>query len=207
MDTRYFHIYRTAPKRDLSGEAKEEMLDVCDENGFPTGETVSRRIAHRDGILHRTVQVWVAREKDNRFEILLQKRSMQKDSFPGVFDTSSAGHISAGEEPLSSAVRELGEELGISADESELKFAGLFRIRYEQEFHGELFRDNEVTRVFVYQEPVDIRTLTLQSSEVSEVRWFDLEEVYTDIRISRDRFCVSREGLDVIKAFLTEENR
>ena len=31
-----------------------ELLDICDEKGIPSGETVDRDIAHRDGILHRT---------------------------------------------------------------------------------------------------------------------------------------------------------
>lgn len=33
-----------------------------------------------------------------------------------------------------------------------------------------MFRDNEVTQVYVYDKPVDIATLTLQASEVDEVR-------------------------------------
>ena len=77
-----------------------EILDVCNEDGFPTGKTVSRAIAHRDGILHRTAHVWVVRKNAQGYDILLQKRSMEKDSFPGLYDTSSAGHIPAGEEPV-----------------------------------------------------------------------------------------------------------
>ena len=83
-----------------------EVLDIVDESGQPTGETVSREEAHREGILHRTAHVWVVREERGRTEILLQKRSEEKDSFPGMYDTSSAGHISAGEEPLPSALRD-----------------------------------------------------------------------------------------------------
>ena len=45
----------------------------------------------------------------------MQKRSADKDSFPGVYDVSSAGHLPAGEDFRKSAVRELKEELGISA--------------------------------------------------------------------------------------------
>ena len=40
---------------------------------------------------------------------------MEKESFPGMYDTSSAGHIPAGEEPLPSALRELSEELGMKS--------------------------------------------------------------------------------------------
>ena len=95
-----------------------EYFDVVTEDGEPTGETVSRELAHRDGILHRTAHVWLVRE-DGRggHQILLQKRSREKDSYPGLYDTSSAGHIPAGDEPKPSALRELKEELGITAAE------------------------------------------------------------------------------------------
>lgn len=89
-----------------------ELFDVIDSKGNPTGQIVSREKAHAEGIPHRTVHIWIIREKEGRVQILLQKRSQNKDSFPGKFDTSSAGHIQAGDEPLESAIRELKEESG-----------------------------------------------------------------------------------------------
>ena len=76
-----------------------EYLDLVDEKGNPTGEVVGRDRAHRDGFLHRTAHVWIVRTLNGRTQILLQKRSLKKESFPGMFDTSSAGHIPAGSEP------------------------------------------------------------------------------------------------------------
>ena len=182
-----------------------EYLDICDKDGFPTGEVVSRDRAHRDGIRHRTAHVWVIREKEGGVDVLLQKRSMEKESYPGMYDTSSAGHIPAGEEPVPSALRELQEELGIVAKPEQLAFAGIFRNQYEEVFHGKPFRDNEVTRVYVYREPVDIEALTLQESEVEEVRWFDLEEVYREIQVSRARFCIPSGGLDVLRRWVGKQ--
>ena len=101
-----------------------ELFDVIDSKGNPTGQIVSREKAHAEGIPHRTAHIWIIREKEGRVQILLQKRSQNKDSFPGKFDTSSAGHIQAGDEPLESAIRELKEELGISAVPEQLHFAG-----------------------------------------------------------------------------------
>ena len=92
-----------------------ELFDVIDSKGNPAGQIVSREKAHAEGIPHRTAHIWIIRKKEGRAQILLQKRSQNKDSFPGKFDTSSAGHIQAGDEPLESALRELKEELGISA--------------------------------------------------------------------------------------------
>ena len=181
-----------------------EILDIVDESGRPTGRTVPRETAHREGILHRTAHVWIVRETDGGPEVLLQKRSEEKDSFPGLFDTSSAGHIPAGEEPLSSALRELAEELGVKAMPEQLHYAGTFRIRYEKVFRGSLFRDNEVTTVYVYREPLDVDRLTLQASEVSEVRWFSLGAVWEEIRRGdRRRFCVPSEGLAILRDYLS----
>ena len=177
-----------------------EYLDIVDVSGQPTGKTISRDEAHKFGIRHRTAHVWVVSGRN----ILLQKRSDEKESFPGMYDTSSAGHIPAGVEPLPSALRELSEELGITASPEDLKYAGAFRIQYEKEFHGRMFRDNEVTTVYVYDKPVDINSLTLQKSEVSEVRWFDLEEVWNEIQTDRHRFCVPTGGLKVLREYLKE---
>ena len=179
-----------------------EYLDICDESGTPIGSTVAREIAHRDGILHRTAHVWIVRCVDGRFQALLQKRSRNKESFPGLYDTSSAGHISAGDEPLPSALRELHEELGIKALPEQLEFAGNFRIQYEKTFHGKIFRDNEISFVYVYQEPVAIEELKLQESEVEEVRWFDLDEVFAEVQKSRERICAPLQGLTILRNFL-----
>ena len=93
----------------------------------------------------------------------------------------------------------MSEALGITVSPDQLHYAGTFRIQYEKVFHGRLFRDNEVTRVYVYQEPVNTESLVLQTSEVSEVRWFELEEVWEEIqRGDRSRFCVPTAGLMVL---------
>ena len=60
----------------------KEILDIVDDNGQPTGEVIDRVTAHREGILHRTSHVWLVRMKDSRLQVLLQKRSEEKDSYP-----------------------------------------------------------------------------------------------------------------------------
>ena len=179
-----------------------EIFDIIDENGNPTGKTVERSIAHAEGIRHRTAHLWIIRRKNGRTEILLQKRSRNKDSFPGKFDTSSAGHIQAGDEPLESALRELKEELGIHAVPEDLQFAGKFPISFAKEFHGKMFRDEEIAFVYIYDHPVEIDRLTLQKEEVEEVQWFDLEEVYEQCGKHREIFCVPALGLGVVRRYL-----
>ena len=102
---------------------------------------------------------------------------MNKDSFPGRYDTSSAGHIQAGDEPEESAIRELHEELGIKASVDDLQFVDTFVIQYEKEFYGKMFKDSEIAFVYVYTKPVNIDELTLQKEEMDGVEWFNLEYV------------------------------
>ena len=125
-----------------------ELLDIVDEKGNPTGETVPREVAHREGIRHRTAHVWIFRRRGGVVQILLQKRSDNKDSDPGCYDISSAGHIPAGSDYIPSAVRELKEELGVDMNGDELIYCGQRRFRFEREFHGSMFRDNQVSNVY-----------------------------------------------------------
>ena len=82
-----------------------EWLDIVDENGVPTGQVVSRQEAHRLGLRHRTSHVWIVRRREGNLQVLLQKRSEEKDSYPGCYDISSAGHIPAGADFVPSALR------------------------------------------------------------------------------------------------------
>ena len=181
-----------------------EFLDIIDENGHPTGETIERTEAHKKGIRHRTAHIWVIRKKNGRYQALLQKRTANKESFPGMFDTSSAGHIQAGDEPTESALRELREELGICASEEQLQFAGTFPIKYTTEFYGKTFRDNEIAFVYIYSQPVDEKRLILQKEEVDEVQWFDIDEIYENCQKHDSRFCVPVDGLKVVQRYLKE---
>ena len=179
-----------------------EIFDICDEKGLPTGDMVSREEAHARGIRHRTSHVWIVREVQGRYQVLLQRRSMNKDSFPGQLDTSSAGHIPAGQEPAASAAREMKEELGLTVLPEELIYAGCFDIRYEMEFHGKLFRDNEFANVYVYMRDVPLSDITVQEEELESVGWFDLEETIFKCRAQDPEYCVPMGGLEVLTGYL-----
>mgnify|MGYP002709524200 FL=1 len=85
-----------------------EFLDIRDKNGNPTGEVKERSLVHADGDIHGTSHVWIVRKNEKgSYDLLLQKRSENKDAFPGCYDISSAGHLPAGQDYLSSALREL----------------------------------------------------------------------------------------------------
>ena len=120
------------------------------------------------------------------------------------YDTSSAGHIPAGFEPVGSALRELEEELGIRAEREQLESIGTIRVNYQRQFHGSLYIDNEYVNVFVYHGKVDPEGLSLQASEVDDVQWFDLDETIREIQFSRERFCVPYDSLVLLKRYLSE---
>ena len=59
-----------------------EILDIVDEQGRPTGQTVPRAVAHAEGIRHRTSHVWILRRHAGRVEVLLQMRCQATTTFP-----------------------------------------------------------------------------------------------------------------------------
>lgn len=186
----------------LNGEPME-LFDVRNPDGSPSGIVRERGVAHREGSLHATVHIWVVRENDKSgFDVLLQKRSASKDSHPGFYDISSAGHIAAGEDYLPTAVRELSEELGISASESELQYVGIHRGGFEDVFYGRPFKDEELSAVYVYAEPVRAGELRLQESEVEEVVWIDYEECRKRMEDGTLKNCVYADEFEMVGTYL-----
>ena len=174
------------------------MFDIVDENGEPTGTVKERTKVHEDGDLHRTSHVWIVRDNNKGgLDVLLQKRSESKDSNPGCYDISSAGHIPAGCGYLDSALRELKEELGIDASSEELELRLIRRISYSDIFHGKLFKDNQVTRVYkMKRNDIDIEKLNLQKEEVEEVIWMDYEECIKAVKNNTIKHCIYLEELE-----------
>ena|ERR1051326_8743508 len=87
----------------------EEIFDVVNDRD----EVIDRRPrgeVHRLGLKHRATHVLVF---NSRGEVFLQKRSMQKDRQPGLWDSSASGHLNSGEDYDACAVRELREEIGL----------------------------------------------------------------------------------------------
>jgi 8-oxo-dGTP pyrophosphatase MutT (NUDIX family) len=138
------------------------------------------------------------------WEALLQRRSPEKDSFPNQLDTSSAGHVTAGDEPEAAALRELGEELGIRATADEITFVGTFSISADACFHEKPFHDREVSFVYVYQKSVDAARLTLQREEVSEVCWQPIDAILSAVHAGDPDYCLEPGGLEMVRAWLMQ---
>ena len=182
-----------------------ELLDIVDEQGIPTGETIERTLAHEQGILHRTSHVWIMREKKGRIQVLLQKRSEEKDSYPGCYDISSAGHIPAGVDFLPSAIRELEEELGLSVPQEVLVYCGQRRFQFQQIFHGKLFHDNQVSNIYLLWLDKEPEEFLLQKEEVSAVRWFDFQDCIQQVEKNTIPHCIFMEELNMLVKAIEEK--
>ena len=87
----------------------EEIFDVVNEHDEVIGRA-PRREVHRSELRHRAIHVFIFNASG---DIFLQKRSMSKDSSPGLWDSSASGHVDSGEDYDACAVRELREEIGL----------------------------------------------------------------------------------------------
>ncbi|HWA11315.1 MAG TPA: NUDIX domain-containing protein [Opitutaceae bacterium] len=87
----------------------EEFFDLVDERDAVIGRA-PRREVHARKLRHRAIHVLVF---DPAGRVFLQKRSMTKDSSPGLWDSSCSGHVDSGEDYDAAARRELGEEIGV----------------------------------------------------------------------------------------------
>ena len=154
-----------------------ELFDVLDENGNKTGIIKSREDVHRDGDWHRTVHIWIVNNQD---EILLQKRSPNKDSYPNMWDISCAGHLSAGDSSLIGAIRELREELGLDITSSQLRLIGQ-RKKFGKT--NKTFINNEFSDVYLLYLPSEINIFQLQKEEVSAVKFISLHEFRNMIKM------------------------
>ncbi|KAI3890270.1 hypothetical protein MKW92_017447 [Papaver armeniacum] len=152
----------------------EEHFDVLTKTGEKTGITKPRSHVHRDGDYHRAVHVWIYAETTG--ELLVQRRADNKDSYPGLWDISSAGHISAGDSSLISARRELQEELGVTLPND--AFELIFVFLHEAVTNNGNFINNEFNDVYLVTtvDPIPLEAFTLQETEVSAVKYIKWEE-------------------------------
>lgn len=179
-----------------------EYIDIVDEQGRPTGEIIERAEAHRTGALHRTSHVWIMRRKGGELQILLQKRCMDKDSFPGCYDISSAGHIPAGEDYIPSALRELKEELGLTVTGEELIDCGQKKLEMHGHFHGEMFWDRQISKVFLLWQDREAEDFAVQREEIDSVMWMEFEACKEAVVQMQIPNCIDIKELEMLEPFV-----
>ena len=150
-----------------------ECIAIYDELGQATNVVVEKHDAHREGLLHKSVCVWVVNSNN---EVLMQKRS--KDvMFPSMLDISFSGHVQAGETSIEAVIREGREELGLDIDLSKLQY--LFSCREIGEFGDYL--ENEIDDVFLYKADVSIDQLCFTDQEVESVIYLSISDLQAKV--------------------------
>jgi 16S rRNA (adenine1518-N6/adenine1519-N6)-dimethyltransferase len=148
------------PLKDLP-QKSGEIFDVVDAEDQVVG-TATRGEVHAQKLIHRAVHVFVL---NKRGDLLLQKRSALKDLCPSLWDSSVSGHLDSGELYEAAAIRELDEEMGITAAAPLEEIA---RISPRAETGWEHVR--------LYRTRHD-GNLRFPSAEVDAAIWFPLTEI------------------------------
>ena len=147
-------MHREAEIKKLSRPQKQalldrqtggEMLTVYDAADRPCGAR-PRSIVHAQGLRHHVCHLWVVGVRDGVRGIWLQKRQNDRPLYPGFYDLTATGHMDPGETPLTAALREAREEVGLHADEADVTPGGSYRQRYYRADGG---FDDELSFVFL----------------------------------------------------------
>jgi isopentenyldiphosphate isomerase len=115
--------------------------------------------------LHPVVHLHVFNKKG---ELLLQKRSMNKDIQPGKWDTSVGGHVDYGETVEEALFREVREELGLTSFVPEFIDVSIF--------------ESEIEREMIYSfKTICESPVHFNSEEIDEIRFWTIEEIKSEI--------------------------
>ncbi len=188
-----------------------EYFELLKEDGTKLGKVKERELVHMEGDLHGGAHVWVVRKKEksnqkkHQYEVLLQKRRLDKDSFPGCLDVSCAGHMKQGETFLSTAIRELKEELNLLVCEGELQFLFKQQVEGKYVFHGKAFWNREVNYVYLLDQNVSLDSLSYQKEEIEALEWMELEKLEQLVLVGRKEFCILKEEMVKVKDCLCSE--
>lgn len=159
----------------------EEFLDTYNKFNNSNPLKKMRSEAHKKGLWHRVIHVWIYNSKG---KILLQLRSKEKPTCPNVWDISVAGHITAGNEPLDSALREVREEIGLKIKKQDLDF---FKIQ-KGELRYKPTIDNEFYYIYFLKFDGDIKKLKLQKEEVERIKFFTPKEIRKNLKEHPKRY-------------------
>ncbi len=139
-----------------------EQFYWVDTNDTVIG-SISRQDAHKDkSKIHRAVNIVVA---NSQHQILLQKRSMRKDKYPGYWTVSASGHVEYGSTYEQTATKELREEIGLSIP-----------LQQVTQFIVHMPTETEMIGVFAGQAP-EITTFLVDPIEVDQVKWVKMSDI------------------------------
>lgn len=173
----------------------DELIDIYDENNNPLGVRKMKSEAHRDGLWHRASHIWIYNSKG---EMLLQLRAKDKDMDPDKWDISAAGHAGAGEDPITTALREAKEELGLDIKPEELEFITVRKSMANRDVR----KNREHQSVYLLKFDGDITSLHAQKEEIQEIKFFDMKWLEEDIEVHPQLYVLhtGQYWIEMIKA-------
>jgi isopentenyldiphosphate isomerase len=160
----------------------DELLEIFDASGMPTGRAKPRAAIHLDGEWHQAFHCWIVRPGP---QIVLQRRAFTKDTFAGYWDAAAAGHWRFGES-AAEAAREISEELGLATRFEDLRYSG--RERLARTFSNGLI-DREHHQVYVMLSAEPLAGYRPDPREVSAVAAFAARDL---LRVLGGRLPVMR---------------
>lgn len=147
-----------------------EILDVFDADMKLLG-SADRNKVHEEGLWHRTFHLWIISNYKGG-SILFQRRSDEKQSFPGMLDISAAGHLESGEQPLD-GIREVQEELGLRIAPDMMEFLG-YRVEVSDE-GGKFNREHQA--VYIARIDLSLEEFQPDPKEVNGLTWLSIDDV------------------------------
>lgn len=172
----------------LRGDFKKTYLDVYDETGTDIVDKKTYDQVHRNGLWHKGVHVWIINDQN---ELLIQKRSISVQTYPGLYESSATGHIDLKKTSIETAIEECKEELGLSFLESDFEYVGTILDQFEN-LEGTL-KNNEFDDVYLVRKNIKREDLTLSQAEVGEVIYVDAK-TYLEKGIQGDSTIVPRKN-------------
>ena len=170
-----------------------EIYDIVDKNDNTIGEATREECHKNPKLIHRVVIIFLFDEKGR---VLIQKRSMKKDLFPGWYTSSASGHVEKGETYKDAAKEELSEELGINVP-LKFEFKDLIKSEYE----------SEMTAYFTGKIKSNTK-IKIQKEEIAGVEFIDVHTVYEEIKkgIKKITPCTKRGFIKYYKKNLRDKN-
>ncbi len=146
----------------MSQYNRNEQFYLVDKKDRLIGK-ISRSKAHSSSQhIHRSVCILIL---NNKSQLLLQKRSENKDTYPGYWTLSVTGHVTYGQTYLQAAKRELLEELSLKAPLKHLT-------------KMLLSLPNETECSTIYQAVIANTNIVPDSQEISNILWVDISQLY-----------------------------
>ncbi|MGE5519987.1 MAG: isopentenyl-diphosphate Delta-isomerase [Candidatus Dadabacteria bacterium] len=134
--------------------------------------------AHRTGKLHRAFSVFIF---NNKGELLLQKRSVNKYHSGGLWSNTCCSHPLPGEETLKAAHRRLEEEMGLKSD---LQYT--FKFLYHAVI-DEQMTEHEIDHVFIGHSD---NTPRVNYAEAEDWKYVDTDIIFKDIQLNPTHYTV-----------------